>query len=101
MNFLGEDFKFWIAVALATLLKLMTSRDHSFWKSVFTVTAAVGSAWLFTDPVVHWMRWDPEIYKAPAAALVALTGEGVVRFFAQDSFLEAIQRFFKVDKKDG
>lgn len=99
MFWLGHDIKFWIAVGGATMLKLMTSRDHSWLKSTFTVLAAVGCAWLLTDPVVHFMGWDPEVYKAPAAALIALTGEGIVRFFASDRIRRALERYFRLDGK--
>ena len=99
MNWLEHDLKFWVAVAGATVLKLMTSREHSLWKTSFTVFCAVGSAWLLTDPIVDLMGWDPLVYKAPAAALVALTAEGVVRYSAQDRSIRSIQRYFKVEEK--
>lgn len=78
MNF-DHDLRFWVAVIGATLLKLLTSQANSPVKVIVTVIAAVFAAWVFTDPLIHWMQWDAATYKAPLAALLALTGEGIMR----------------------
>lgn len=75
----GHDFSFWIAVVGAVIVKLITSPYHSFWRAVVTVLAAVFSAWVFTESVVDWFGLDPDTYKTPMAALLALTGEGLMR----------------------
>lgn len=75
----GHDLSFWVAIAGATAVKLMTSPYSSAWRAVTTVFVAVFSAWVFTDSVVDWFGLDPGTYKAPMAALVALTGEGITR----------------------
>jgi hypothetical protein len=74
------DLKFWIAVAGAALFKLLTSPWHSPTRAVLTVGAAVFVAWVFTDPVLHFMGWPAETYRNPVAALLALTGEGSMRW---------------------
>lgn len=79
MSFLGHDPRFWAAVGVATLLKLVTSKLHSPWRVVVMIGFALFSAVFFTDPVLHFMQWDPDVYKAPTAALLALTGEGIMR----------------------
>ncbi|MCV0395496.1 MAG: hypothetical protein K5872_22370 [Rhizobiaceae bacterium] len=82
----GHDIAFWIAVAGATVVKLMTSPFHSLFRAVATVFAAVFSAYVFTDPVVHWLELNSETYTAPMAALLALTGEGIIRSLMAASF---------------
>lgn len=73
------DIRFWIAVAGATLFKLMTSPWHSPTRAIVTVLAAVFSAWVFTDSVLEIMGWSVR-YREPVAALLALTGEGAMRW---------------------
>lgn len=75
----GHDLPFWLAVIGATLVKLFTSPFTSFWRALATVFAAVFSAYIFTDPAVAWLDLDPFTYTAPMAALLALTGEGLMR----------------------
>ena len=79
MNFFHFDYRFWVAVAGAAIFKLMTSPWHSPTRAIITVLAAVFSAWIFTDPVLHFMDW-PMAYREPVAALLALTGEGTMRW---------------------
>lgn len=74
-----HDLTFWLAVVGATVIKLFTSPYTSFWRALATVFAAVFSAYIFTDPVTLWLKLDPLTYTTPIAALLALTGEGVMR----------------------
>lgn len=74
------DYRFWVAIAGAALFKLLTSPWHSPTRALLTVSAAVFSAWVFTDPVLHFMSWPPDAYRIPVAALVTLTGEGTMRW---------------------
>ncbi len=76
---LGHDLSFWISVLGATLIKLFTSQYQSFTRAFLTVFAAMFSAYIFTDPMIHWLALDPITYTTPMAALVALTGEGLMR----------------------
>lgn len=74
------DYRFWVAIAGAALFKLLTSPWHSPTRAILTVCAAVFAAWVFTDPVLHFMSWPPDSYRNPVAALLALTGEGTMRW---------------------
>lgn len=75
----NPDHSFWIAVAGATIVKLASSPFHSIYRAMLTGFAAIFTAYVFTDPVVDWLRADPSIYKIPVAALLTLTGEGLMR----------------------
>lgn len=75
----GHDIGFWLAVIGATLVKLLTSPYHSFLRAAVTVFAAVFAAYIFTEPTVKWLGLEPETYTTPVAALLALTGEGLMR----------------------
>lgn len=81
----GHDIGFWLAVIGATLVKLLTSPYHSFLRAVVTVFAAVFSAYVFTGPAIQWLGLTPETYTAPVAALLALTGEGLMRLVMASS----------------
>lgn len=75
----SEDNAFWIAVIGATVVKLMSSPYHSFARAILTGFAAIFAAYIFTDSVVDWLKADPKVYQIPVAALLALTGEGLMR----------------------
>ena len=75
----GHDVTFWISVLGATGIKLLTSPYHSVTRAALTVFAAMFAAYIFTDPVIHWLELDSATYTAPMAALLALTGEGIMR----------------------
>lgn len=78
MQFLGQDHKFWIVIAGATLFKIMTSKNASPMRAAASIVAAVFCAWAFTDAIVDLFSLDPDTYQNPIAALLALTGEGVM-----------------------
>ena len=73
------DLKFWLAVAGAIVLKLLTSTWHSPMRALITVIAAVFMAWIFTDPLLEFMNW-PKSYREPVAALLALTADGTIKW---------------------
>tara|TARA_Y100001937_G_scaffold117505_1_gene170836 strand:- start:1181 stop:1489 length:309 start_codon:yes stop_codon:yes gene_type:complete len=83
VNPLGQEPSFWFAVAGATVVKLMTSPYHSILRAASTVFAAIFAAYFFTDALLSVMDWDPDRYKAAVAALLALTGEGLMRVAIQ------------------
>lgn len=73
------DLKFWLAVAGAIFIKLITSRWHSILRAFVVVVTAVFMAWLFTDPLLEFMGW-PKSYREPVAALLALTADGTIKW---------------------
>ena len=80
MQLLGQDHKFWIVVAAATVFKIMTSRNMSPGRVVATIVAAVLRSWAFTGAVIDFFSLNPDTYLIPVAALLALTGEGLMRW---------------------
>lgn len=81
MDFFNFDYRFWLAIAGATLFKLLTSPVYSLHRALATVIAAVFCAWLFTDPVLDVLNLTAKTYREPVAALLALMGEGAMRWF--------------------
>lgn len=79
MNHFGHDPAFWIAVIGATLIKVFTSPYGGIVRLFTMVVAAIFSAYWFTDPVLDWLKLNPETYRYGVAALLALTGEGLMR----------------------
>lgn len=95
MQLLGQDHKVWIAIAVATAFKLMTSKDMSLPRAVASVVAAVFSAWAFTDAALDLFSLNPATYQIPIAALLALTGEGAMRWLTSatpESFIDLIRK---------
>ena len=76
----GHNVLFWVAVLGAGLLKLVLSPWHGIWRSALGFVSALFIAVIFTDPVLAYFNLNPETYKNAVAALVTLTGEGVVRW---------------------
>ncbi len=93
MIFLGHELRFWIAIGIATLLKVLTSKFHSPVRIMITVIAALFAAIFFTEPVLHLMQWEPDTYKVPTAALLALTGEGLMRSLVTITFDKLVKHW--------
>lgn len=83
MNVFGHDIAFWFAAFGSAMLKILLSPWMGFWKGTISVVAALFCAIVFTAPVLDYLNMDPETYKAALAALIALTGEGIVRWLLQ------------------
>lgn len=75
----GHDLSFWLAIIGAVVFRLLTSPSHSFLRAFAMILGAVFMAWAFTDPVLKWLVLNPDDYRVPVAALLALTGEGLLR----------------------
>lgn len=78
-----HDIAFWFAALGSAFLKILLSPWMGFWKGIASVAAALFCAIVFTEPLLNYLNMDPETYKAALAALIALTGEGVVRWVLQ------------------
>lgn len=79
----GQDITFWISALGATFVRVATSERHSFIRSIVMVIAGIFAAWAFTQPTLAYLVLDPQTYTIPIAALWALTGEGVMRWFTK------------------
>lgn len=75
-----HDLAFWLAVAGATIVKLLTSQYGGPVKLIATVFAALFSAYFFTGPAMHLLGLDPAVYTTIMAAVMCLTGEGLMRW---------------------
>ena len=79
----GDEVRFWVAVVGAIILKLFTSEHSSVKNAFLIVCASIFMAWVFTDPVVHFLDLDPENYRVVTAALLALTGESLIKWIVK------------------
>lgn len=73
---LWKPIEFWIAVGVAILVKVRTSERLTRWQVVTTILVAIGAAYIAADFLAEQLN----ITEALAAALVALTAEGVMRW---------------------
>lgn len=80
MPFFGHDLAFWLAALGATAVKIILSPWLGLWAGVISLVSALVLAMIFTDPLVAYLNLNPDSYKTATAALVALTGEGIVRW---------------------
>ncbi|AGT08358.1 hypothetical protein [Paracoccus aminophilus] len=80
--------EFWIAIAIALIVKIKTTAQLGPLKVITTIAVAVGAAWVGAD-------WAAETLGVPvpvAGAVVTLTAEGVMRWLllAVDDLKNAI-----------
>lgn len=71
-----KTLDFWIAVAIALIVKIKTSAQLGPFKVITTVAVAVGAAWIGSD-------YAAKVFGVPqpvAAAVVTLTAEGAMRW---------------------
>lgn len=83
MNIFGQDLVFWIVAIGATILKVLLSPWAGFLRAAISIVSALFLAVVFTEALVSYLNLNPETYKTPVAALVALTGEGLTRWLLQ------------------
>jgi hypothetical protein len=83
MNLFGHDIAFWFAAFGSAALKIALSPWMGVWQGIISIGSALFCAIVFTAPVLNYLNMDPETYKAALAALIALTGESIVRSMLQ------------------
>ena len=71
--------EFWVAMMVALMLKLRASPPMSVQATAGTVVTGVGSAVLFTSPLVDVLGVDSNVFRDAVAALVFLTAEQASR----------------------
>lgn len=71
-----KPIEFWIAIAVAVLVKVKTCNQLSWLQVIATILVAIGAAYALADFVAEFLT----ISDVMAAALVALTAEGVMRW---------------------
>lgn len=80
----GHDNRFWWVVLIAATIRVLTAEYSGpalskLFRGFVTGSSAIFAAVVFTDPVVDLSGFPPDIYKVPFAALLALTGDGLMR----------------------
>jgi len=75
-----HDLGFWIAAFGAAVVKLLTSEYGGLLKAIVTVMTAIFSAYFFTTPAMVILGLEPAVYTTAMAAVMALTGEGFMRW---------------------
>ena len=76
---LPDDINMLITIGAGLVVKVLLSTSMTAAKIIAASTAGVFVAWVFTDPIIGWVGMDPLLYRVPLAALLALTGEQIVR----------------------
>jgi hypothetical protein len=71
-----KSVEFWIAVLVAVVVKIKTSKRLGPMQVMTTISVAIGAAWVGTD----WAMERTNLPEPIAAALVALTAEGLMRW---------------------
>lgn len=90
-----EKPMFWLAIAGAILLKMMTTKTFSLTQLIVTAFSAVFFAVIFTHPILAWTGWPPGVYEPAVAAVLALFGEHIARLILQSESIADLIRAWK------
>lgn len=79
MSNMLEDIKVWGFIILTILAKLLLSPTQSLVRAAATATTAILAAQVMTQPTLHRLGLDPDVYLILIACLWALIGENIIR----------------------
>ncbi len=71
--------KFAATIAGASLVAMLLSKAPTWKERIAAVATGVFLAVVFTGPVMHWLALDAEVYEQAVAALLAISGDRIVR----------------------
>jgi hypothetical protein len=90
--------EFWVAMALAALIKLRASPRITAFSAFVTVLVGVLAALVLTDPVLEFLGLAGGSYTHAVAALVALSCEHIARQILELRIVELIRAWRGGDK---
>lgn len=99
MSDIVKRVEFWIALVIVLAIKLTSSSETTPRQKVLTVFIAIGSAVLFTDSVVHYLKLDASVYEVLVSAIIALTAEHLARQVLGTSLTDIIRAIRGTTKK--
>ncbi|MEH6521238.1 hypothetical protein [Sulfitobacter sp.] len=79
------DGLFWLALGGGVLVKLMFSEKLTTRQVIMTVCSGVFCAVFFSKPILDFLKLDGEHFEYAIVAVLALTGEHLVRRVVQFS----------------
>jgi hypothetical protein len=94
MKYLGEEPRFWAAVALALLVKFLLSPAAHPRKAIGGAIAGALCAFFGTDPVVSWFDQITAEDRDIVVIVLVLTGEHLMRWLIRltpESVLQAVR----------
>lgn len=74
-----HDFKLWAAIAGGVGVAASLSTAKTWAARLGAIGSGVFFAIVFTEPILHWLELDVEVYEFAVAALLALTGDRIAR----------------------
>lgn len=95
-DFLKEQAPLLIPGAAGVTVTVLTSEKHSWKSAIARVGAGLFCSVVFTDALLSELGRDPETYRTPVSALLAMTGFQIVRSFTTmdvQKIAEAIKTF--------
>lgn len=95
MDYIRENISFIIAIFGGVIISTITSQDHSIKQSIVRVACGVFCGVFFTEPLIHWLSLEKEVYTNATAGLLAITGHGIAKTFTRFS-LQDLQSIIKI-----
>lgn len=95
MEFLGFTIKYWIAVTVTIIIKVLTSETKSCIKIIVTVLSSFLLAYIGTVPAMDFFNLDPVKYTELTAVAIALTAESIVRWITKLTPEDILERWKK------
>ena len=94
-----EETRLWLAIIGAVVVKIVLSDKLTLVRSFATASAGIFAAWVFTDPLLAALGWEPDRYRIAVAAMLALTGENLLRrlldFTGSDSMISDLLKMWR------
>jgi hypothetical protein len=82
MLFLGFPIKIWIAVIIAALIKLQSSKTLSVLGVLVTISVGIGAGVILYGPAIELLSLSPS-WEIFIAILIALSAENLMRSFVE------------------
>ena len=82
MNWINENLWFIFSVIGGIFLSILTSENHSPKIAIARVSSGLFCAIFLTDLTIYIIGSDPESSKEAIAGLLAMSGYGIARIFA-------------------
>ena len=79
MQIFNHDQNFWLLVAIAAAIKVVSSKFQSISRSLTMFATSMLFAVVFADPVVDRLGLEHDQYSVAVGVIIALTADGILR----------------------
>ena len=86
-----RSLEFWIAIALASIIKIRAEPELKMKEAVSTIAVSVLAGLIFTPPILEFLELSGDAYKYATCSLVALTCDRIAKQILSVDLVELIK----------